>query len=123
MKKLIKSDGSIVGYFKEILEQANGYLCDGAEYQFTVVGTCTFEDYDDELPDRRNPDDVAKQIREERDEKLTKSDWITVKAVDQNAQDGLGIQIPQVWIDYRQALRDIPNQDAFPLNVIWPEEP
>jgi len=114
MKQLIKSDNSVVGYFKEIIEQDNGYLCDGVEYQFTVVGTCTFEDYDGELPDRRNPEDVAEQVREERDEKLISSDWTQVidAPVDQTA-----------WANYRQALRDIPQQDGFPLSVIWPEEP
>lgn len=29
----------------------------------------------------------------------------------------------QEWVDYRQALLDLPNQDGFPLNVIWPESP
>lgn len=27
------------------------------------------------------------------------------------------------WIQYRQDLRDIPNQIGFPDNVIWPTEP
>jgi len=27
------------------------------------------------------------------------------------------------WIDFRQALRDIPLQPSFPTNVIWPSEP
>ena len=63
MKQLIKSDNTIVGYFKEILDQDNGYLCDGVEYQFSVVGTCTVQDYDGELPDRRNPEDVAEQAK------------------------------------------------------------
>lgn len=68
-------------------------------------------------------DRAAAEVRKERDVRLMESDWVVVKAVDQNAQDGLGIQIPQVWIDYRQALREIPQQDGFPLNVIWPNEP
>jgi hypothetical protein len=114
MKKLINSDGAVVGVFKEIIEQANGYLCDGAEYQFSVVGTCTIEDYDGELPDRRNPEDVAEQVREERDEKLVSSDWTQV----------LDAPVGQTaWATYRQALRDVPQQDGFPLNVIWPDEP
>lgn len=75
-------------------------------------------EYESKIPERK-----AKSIREERDVKLMESDWVVVKAVDQNAQDGLGIQIPQVWLDYRQALRDIPDQDGFPLNVIWPTKP
>jgi hypothetical protein len=27
------------------------------------------------------------------------------------------------WKIYRQALRDVPNQDGFPQNVIWPTKP
>ena len=29
----------------------------------------------------------------------------------------------QLWVDYRQALRDIPNQPGFPQEVNWPETP
>ena len=65
--------------------------------------------------------DAAESVRTQRDKLLAESDWVTVKAVDQNAADNLGIQVPQVWLDYRQALRDITTQDGFPHNVIWPE--
>lgn len=53
------------------------------------------------------------KIRTDRDAKLSASDWTQVidAPVDQAA-----------WATYRQALRDIPQQDGFPLNVIWPEE-
>jgi hypothetical protein len=27
------------------------------------------------------------------------------------------------WITYRQALRDIPAQEGFPQNVVWPTKP
>lgn len=27
------------------------------------------------------------------------------------------------WAVYRQALRDIPRQDGFPFNVVWPNSP
>lgn len=29
----------------------------------------------------------------------------------------------QEWKDYCQALRDVPNQEGFPWNVIWPTKP
>ena len=63
------------------------------------------------------------QVRFMRDKLLAESDWVVTKAVEQNAQDGLGIQVPQVWLDYRQALRDIPQQPGFPDNVTWPTAP
>ena len=66
-------------------------------------------------------DRAAEAVRAKRDKLLAECDWVTVKAVDQNAADNLGIQVPQVWLDYRQALRDITAQEGFPHNVIWPE--
>ena len=64
----------------------------------------------------------AKSVRAERDRLLAECDWVTIKAVDASA-DGLGIQLPQVWIDYRKALRDVPTQAGFPWTVTWPEKP
>jgi hypothetical protein len=66
---------------------------------------------------------LAANVREQRDTLLAASDWVVTKAVEQNAADGLGIQIPMNWINYRQALRDIPQQAGFPYTVTWPQEP
>ena len=52
-------------------------------------------------------------LREERDQKLAATDWRAT--VDYPGND------KQLWLDYRQALRDVTKQD--PNNVIWPEEP
>jgi hypothetical protein len=27
------------------------------------------------------------------------------------------------WIDFREALRNIPNQEGFPTTIVWPTEP
>lgn len=79
-----------------------------------VMGT-TISD----LPDA----DLSQRVRQKRDDLLAQSDWVVTKAVEQNASDGLGIQVPMAWIDYRQALRDIPAQADFPHTVKWPQEP
>ena len=52
-------------------------------------------------------------LREERDRKLTATDWRAT--IDYPGDD------QAAWLEYRQALRDITLQD--PENVIWPEEP
>ena len=65
----------------------------------------------------------AKSVRASRNEKLKDCDWVVTKAIDQNAQDNLGIQIPVVWVTYRQALRDVPTQAGFPWTIIWPDAP
>ena len=55
--------------------------------------------------------------RSQRDGLLEETDWIVIKYLD------IGEPVPQEWSDYRQALRDITEQDGFPGNVDWPEEP
>ena len=54
------------------------------------------------------------QVRAERDRLLAACDWTQVAdaPVDQ-----------QAWADYRQTLRDIPQDFATPDDVVWPETP
>lgn len=65
---------------------------------------------------------AAANVRAQRDKRLAECDWVTLKAVDAS-NDGLGIQLPEVWVTYRQALRDVPAQAGFPHNVTWPTQP
>ena len=58
---------------------------------------------------------VAADVRESRDEKLSNTDWTQLMDTPAN------VRVP--WAQYRQALRDIPQQENFPFTVIWPEEP
>ena len=62
------------------------------------------------------------QLRQRRNQLLTETDWVTLKAID-DSNDGLGIQLPQVWMDYRQALRDLPANTIDPANPVWPVKP
>lgn len=65
------------------------------------------------LPDP-TPEELAENVRAERDALLYASDWTQVAdaPVDQAA-----------WAAYRQALRDLPQQQGFPSVVTWPAEP
>ena len=99
------------------------------------VGTGQVEYYqppapaDDELrtwawdePSRRwvaSPTDlaVANAARAERDRRLLACDWVTVRALE------LGQEAPVDWLDYRQALRDVPEQPGFPRAIDWPAAP
>ncbi len=56
----------------------------------------------------------AKAMRSTRNQMLKDSDWTQVAdaPVDKAA-----------WATYRQALRDISNQDGFPWDVTWPDAP
>ena len=61
-------------------------------------------------------------LRSKRNQLLAETDWVTLKAID-DSNDGLGIQLPQVWMDYRQALRDLPANTVDPANPVWPVKP
>ena len=50
-----------------------------------------------------------------RNAKLDASDWTQMP--DYNGSD------KTAWATYRQALRDVPQQETFPTTVTWPEEP
>lgn len=51
--------------------------------------------------------------RQQRNELLAETDWWAV--ADRT--------MTQAEIDYRQALRDLPQQAGFPENVTWPTKP
>lgn len=63
-----------------------------------------------------------KALRARRNQFLAETDWVTLQALDKSI-DGFGIQLPQVWMDYRQALRDLPANTVDPANPVWPTKP
>jgi hypothetical protein len=60
-------------------------------------------------------EELAEQIRINRDELLKHSDWTQLTHVPDT--------IKQEWSTYRQMLRDITKQKGFPQKVVWPKEP
>lgn len=62
------------------------------------------------------PDEiVASDVRAKRNRLLRATDWTQLADVPQATKD--------LWDDYRQALRDVPQQAGFPNDVVWPEKP
>ena len=57
--------------------------------------------------------DKAESVRSERDQKLKNTDWMGLSDV----------TMSEDWKTYRQALRDVPGQSAFPNDITWPSEP
>jgi len=57
---------------------------------------------------------IAAQVRSERDRLLAETDWTKV---------GDAPVDPQAWADYRQALPDGPQQSGFPGDIDWPAKP
>jgi hypothetical protein len=58
-----------------------------------------------------------KAVRSERDRLLAACDWTQVADAPLTADE------KTAWADYRQALRDVPQDFDSPDDVIWPEAP
>jgi len=73
----------------------------------------------------RNAGDVAYQVRKTRDQLLSSTDYVVLKAVEDSYVSGLPVEISNVWLNYRQALRDITEHVKFPYldDNDWPNKP
>jgi hypothetical protein len=58
-------------------------------------------------------DIASSRVRQTRDALLVESDWRVLP----------GRPNASVWETYRQALRDIPEQEGFPYTITWPVKP
>lgn len=67
--------------------------------------------------DKPTNDQLAAEARAKRVALLKDSDWVTLRAVE------TGSTVPTEWAAYRQALRDVPKQKAFPKSITWPAVP
>jgi hypothetical protein len=89
------------------------YVDSGDLYEKALAGKFgEIEPYVPPLPP--SDEQIASEVRAERDRLLAASDWTQVldAPVDQDA-----------WAAYRQALRDVPQQEGFPTDVAWPIKP
>jgi hypothetical protein len=108
------------------INEINGILLDQADWPDTPLYVDSGEIYEDAKSGKYGPvapylppppptdEEIAAQVRAERDRLLAESDWTQVldAPVDQDA-----------WAAYRQALRDVPQQEGFPHDVAWPVKP
>lgn len=60
---------------------------------------------------------LSTQARTERDRKLAKTDYYMMPDYPSNPQNLEELKV------YRQALRDVPKQEGFPMDVRWPDVP
>jgi hypothetical protein len=84
------------------------YTSDQYPYLTLVNGIIHFNR---ELKDNEN----WEQIRFKRDALLRSSDWVGLKDVTLSNE--------QAWLDYRTALRNIPQTYSNPSQVVWPVKP
>lgn len=57
------------------------------------------------------------QIRDERNRRIGMCDWTQIADVSLTGDQKVA------WTTYRQALRDLPQTQTNPFNIIWPDEP
>jgi hypothetical protein len=57
---------------------------------------------------------MAIEVRRSRNKLLQKSDWMALRTLES------GGDLTELH-NYRQQLRDIPTQEGFPSNVVWPD--
>lgn len=60
---------------------------------------------------------LSARARIERDQLLADTDWLVIKTREHNQS------LPAAWKNYRNELRDIPEQTGFPYDIAWPEMP
>lgn len=62
-------------------------------------------------------EEIAEQVRLERDRRIAKTDYLAMPDYPSNPQNLEELKV------YRQALRDVPEQEGFPRDVRWPDVP
>lgn len=96
---------------EKLLQSPSPELIDG-QWQFTYTVTALdAEELNAVLLQK------SQEVRRQRDRRLQESDWVVIRSYEQAEN------VPLEWTEYRQALRDIPQQTGFPSEVSWPTVP
>lgn len=100
------------------VEQVNGkwytkYILGPVFLDQVVDGVTTTAAEQEDAYKAQKDAEQARNARITRDQKLASTDW----------RFRSDMTPSQEWIDYCQALRDVPSQEGFPWNITWPVEP
>lgn len=98
-------------YFVSLDNNDDAPLCQYLRSEIEL-GNLTIQD-----PDRLPDFVIASEIRSERDSLLSNTDKFMTIDYPISDEDRNALRV------YRQALRDIPQQEGFPENVVWPDKP
>lgn len=112
------SDNSIIPYAYRVdgEEDNDGFICQAVKHDY-ISGNFTEIN---ECPDWRlqlEKEVLSLDVRLERNKLLSDTDHLI------QADYPISDEKKQEIKVYRQALRDIPQQDGFPDNIVWPEKP
>lgn len=112
------SDNSIIPYAYRVdgEEDNDGFICQAVKHDY-ISGNFTEIN---ECPDWRiqlEKEVLSLDVRLERNKLLSDTDHLI------QADYPISDEKKQEIKVYRQALRDIPQQDGFPDNIVWPDKP
>ena len=112
------SDNSIIPYAYRVdgEEDNDGFICQAVKHDyisgnFTEINECP--DWKIQL----EKEVLSLDVRLERNNLLSNTDHLI------QSDYPISDEKKQEIKAYRQALRDIPQQDGFPDNIIWPDKP
>ncbi len=112
------SDDSIVPYAYRVdgSEDNNGFICQAVRHSY-ISGNFTNIQECPAWKLQLEKDMLSLDIRSERDRLISETDYLT------NSDYPISEEDRELIREYRQALRDIPQQEGFPENVVWPDKP
>ena len=116
----LNADGSGVGYnvVSRNIDPYNAYDIDELEQYLRDNPEMILPYLEPTLEEK------SEQARQKRDELLSAVEWRVTRY---NTQVQLGITPTEADItpvlEYMQALRDLPENEGWPENIIWPKEP
>ena len=112
------SDNSIIPYAYRVdgEEDNDGFICQAVKHDyisgnFTEINECP--DWKIQL----EKEVLSLDVRLERNNLLSDTDHLIQSDYPISDEKKQEIKV------YRQALRDIPQQDGFPDNIVWPDKP
>lgn len=112
------SDNSIIPYAYRVdgEEDNDGFICQAVKHDyisgnFTEINECP--DWKIQL----EKEVLSLDVRLERNKLLSDTDHLIQSDYPISDEKKQEIKV------YRQALRDIPQQDGFPDNIVWPDKP
>ena len=112
------SDNSIIPYAYRVdgEEDNDGFICQAVKHDyisgnFTEINECP--DWKIQLEKEM----LSLDVRLERNRLLSNTDHLIQSDYPISDEKKQEIKV------YRQALRDIPQQDGFPDNIVWPDKP
>lgn len=97
---------------REIIQK----VCEGSEtHRVKRVGSDN--DWAVELIPEKTVEEIAAEVRAKRDGLIAQTDYLMTPDYPIDAESLAAVK------EYRRALRDVPQQEGFPTDVVWPELP